>query len=203
MKWRFLMLVAIIAMSLFACKNKKTIVTEPVEVVAAVDSSAIFEAQKNLVADSLNAIINGTSALSLEEQQSYVDELKSRNFSDAKILNLIIKASDKIKEALEARNVKVKPLKNQLEENFAKIMNAASYAEADMIINETLEKFESPETPVLIILYRQNDEIDYDKPTTIKDYLNYLKLQKKSNADIDQVFLNTDGKIKSLDLMHK
>lgn len=203
MKWRFLMLVAIIAMSLFACKNKKTIVTEPVEVVAAVDSSAIFEAQKNLVADSLNAIINGTSALSLEEQQSYVDELKNRNFSDAKILNLIIKASDKIKEALEARNVKVKPLKNQLEENFTKIMNAASYAEADMIINETLEKFESPETPVLIILYRQNDEIDYDKPTTIKDYLNYLKLQKKSNADIDQVFLNTDGKIKSLDLMHK
>jgi len=201
MKWRMLLLSAIIMASLFACKNKEKLVTDPVTPV--VDSVQIYQNQMAMVTDSLNAIINGTTALSLEEQEKYVQSLTKKGFKDVNVLNLIIKASEKIKERKAAKEVKVKPLQTTLEENFAKIMNASSYAEADAVIKETLEKFENPEAPVLIILYRQGEDVDYDKPTNIKDYLNYLKLQKKSNADIDQIFLNSNGKIKSLDLLHK
>lgn len=201
MKWRMLLLSAMVMVTLFACKNKEKLVTDPV--TPAVDSVKVYQQQMAMVTDSLNAIINGTSALSLEDQEKYVQSLTNRGIKDVNVLNLILKAGEKIKELKAAKEVKVKPLKSQLEENFDKIMNASSYAEADAVIKETLEKFENPEAPVLIILYRQGTDVDYDKPTNIKDYLNYLKLQKKSNADIDQIFLNTDGKIKSLDLMHK
>ncbi len=201
MKWKMLLLFAIIMVSLFACKNKEKLVTDPIN--PAVDSVQIYHNQMAMVTDSLNAIINGTTGLSLEDQEKYLQSLTKRNIKDVNVLNLIIKAGEKIKEIKAAKEVKVKPLQTTLEDNFEKIMNAASYAEADAVIKETLEKFENPEAPVLIILYRQGEDVDYDKPTNIKDYLNYLKLQKKSNANIDQIFLNSNGKIKSLDLMHK
>jgi hypothetical protein len=203
MKFKFWVLIALVTVSLFACKGKKKLLEEPKVDVVVVDSTALYQKHMAIITDSLNAIVNGTSALSLEEQQNYLNNLKKQNIKDVNVLNLIIKANDVVNNSIEAKNKAIKPMKSQLEDNFAKIINAANYAEADAVIKETLDKFENADAPVLIILYKQGTDVDYDKPTTIKEYLNYLKLQKKSNADIDQIYMNTNGKIKSLDLMHK
>ena len=45
--------------------------------------------------------------------------------------------------------------------------------------------------------------VDYDKPTTIKRYLDFLKDQKVNRNNVDSYLLDQNGKIKELDLIKK
>jgi serine protease inhibitor len=45
--------------------------------------------------------------------------------------------------------------------------------------------------------------VDYDKPTTIKRYMDFVRDQKASRNAVDSYMLDTDGKIKELDLIKK
>ena len=47
---------------------------------------------------------------------------------------------------------------------------------------------------------KSGDIIDYDRPTTIKNYLNYLKDTKNDINRIDKIIYDDNGKIKELDL---
>ncbi|HWA33607.1 MAG TPA: hypothetical protein VG737_05735 [Cyclobacteriaceae bacterium] len=90
--------------------------------------------------------------------------------------------------------------KAKLGKYFDGIANAASTASANSSINEALAMFASPETPVLIIISGSGDQKDYDRPTTIKDYLNYLKDQKKNINKIENLQIDASGKITEVEL---
>ena len=97
----------------------------------------------------------------------------------------------------------MKKPKNVLEKNFASIASSASTTQANRIINETLTLFASNNVPVLIIISQAGGFNDYDRPTTIEDYLNYLKDQKVNRNSVYNLKLNDDGKITEVELIKK
>lgn len=88
----------------------------------------------------------------------------------------------------------------RLNQYFGVIAGSSNVSSANANINEALSLFASPETPVLIVISEEGGTKDYDKPTTIKQYLNYLKDQKKNPNAISDIKTNGEGKITELEL---
>ncbi len=86
---------------------------------------------------------------------------------------------------------------------FEAIANAPSTNSANSSIKEALTMFASPMVPVLIAIYYGPDDVDYDEPTTIDKYLNYIKDQKKNVNQINDMTTNGAGKITELELIKK
>jgi hypothetical protein len=91
--------------------------------------------------------------------------------------------------------------KAKLQEYFNAIGSAGSFASANSSISEALALFASPDAPVLIVISESGGQKDYDRPTTIKDYLNYLKDQKKQADRIGEIKYDGAGKITELELI--
>jgi hypothetical protein len=83
---------------------------------------------------------------------------------------------------------------------FNSIANSNNVNGANNSINEALAMFSSPDTPVLIVISEENGQKDYDRPTTIRNYLNYLKDQKKNPNKISNLQFDSSGKITELEL---
>lgn len=90
--------------------------------------------------------------------------------------------------------------KTRLSEYFTAITSSTNVTSANTSINEALTLFASPETPVLIVISGSGDQKDYDRPTTIKEYLHYLKDQKKNINVISDLKVNSAGKITEVEL---
>ena len=88
----------------------------------------------------------------------------------------------------------------QIEKNFQAIADANSVDYANRTISETMRFFATKDAPVFIVFYRENGVKDYDKPTTIEKYLNYLKDQKKNPNKVDKLIFNDQGKIEEIEL---
>lgn len=86
----------------------------------------------------------------------------------------------------------------RLQNYFRAIANAPSLQSANGSISETLTMFSSPDVPVLIVIYKEGGITDYDEPTTIKKYLEYLKDTKKNMATVEEMVLDNNGKIAEL-----
>ncbi|WP_245558472.1 nucleoid-structuring protein H-NS [Fulvivirga imtechensis] len=89
----------------------------------------------------------------------------------------------------------------KLEMYFEAIANANSITSANQSIDEALTMFASPQTPVLIVISESGGQKDYDRPTTIKEYLNYLKDQKKNINTIGDLQVDSRGKITEIELV--
>ena len=166
----------------------------------------------------MNAIIEGTTQWTLEDQQSRVDEIEKMDLQNPEIDELIVKA----KEVLDRKNTeaerlaeeerlrileeqeqnKMKP-QTSLEDYFAIIAAAPNADDANEKISEALDLFASPDVPVLIIIYHVGDIIDYDAPTTAVKYLNYIKDQKKVDVSVNNVKYDNNNKIVELELIKK
>ena len=88
----------------------------------------------------------------------------------------------------------------KVDQYFSTISSSSNIASANASINEALALFASPQTPVFIVISDSGGIKDYDKPTTIKDYLNYLKDQKKNINSVLSVKTDGNGKITELEL---
>jgi hypothetical protein len=88
----------------------------------------------------------------------------------------------------------------KLEQYFSAISGAPTVASANNSIQEALALFASEDTPVLIVISEEKGQKDYDRPTTIKAYLNYLKDQKKNTNRISNLQLDASGKITEVEL---
>jgi hypothetical protein len=88
----------------------------------------------------------------------------------------------------------------KLNQYFAAIASSANPASANQSINEALSMFASPDTPVLIVISESGGLKDYDRPTTIREYLHYLKDQKKNINTISSIKVNDAGKITEVEL---
>lgn len=66
-----------------------------------------------------------------------------------------------------------------------------------------MKYFQDNDTPVLIVVNILGDKKVYDEPTTIVNYLDYLKYTRKNPHTIGTFELNDDGKISKLELIVK
>ena len=92
---------------------------------------------------------------------------------------------------------------SKLENYFSSIANAGTVQSANSTIQETLAMFSNQNTPVLIVIHEENGVKDYDEPTTINNYLNYLKDTKKNLNFISDIRLDGSGKVSELELRRR
>jgi hypothetical protein len=91
----------------------------------------------------------------------------------------------------------------KLENYFNSVANSTSTDVANRTIQEALGMFSNQETPVLVVIYEENGIKDYDEPTTISKYLNYLKDTKKNLNFISDIRLDGNGRVSELELRRK
>lgn len=192
-----------ISAGMSGCKSKKKLAREQ---AAAEYASKVEQAKKDLL-----SIINDEGGMSLEEKESKLQRVKDMNLNEPEILALIRQAEDVIaaeKEALrkkweEERKKQLESSKLSLADYFALVAGASTIDNANQKIGEALGLFETPDAPVLIIISEEGDIVDYDRPTTARKYLEYLKDQKKNLNEIKNIEYNENGKIKLLELIKK
>lgn len=112
------------------------------------------------------------------------------------------KAEEEQQARLQKENdLKAREPKAKLQEYFNAIAGSGSANSANSSIQEALTLFSSEDTPVLIVIHEEGGQKDYDKPTTIKQYLNYIKDVKKSPDKVGEIQFDSSGKIKELELI--
>ena len=191
-----------------SCKSKKQLAKEAAE--------AEYKARVSEAVKDLTAILNDEVVWTLEEKDNRVQTIKDWNLQNAEVDDLLFQVEKKLareraqaeqrarEEAEAARAAEAARLpKNVLERNFASICSASSVTQANRIINETLNLFESNNAPVLIIISQAGGFNDYDRPTTIENYLNYLKDQKVNRNKVYNLKTNDNGKITEVELIKK
>ncbi len=90
------------------------------------------------------------------------------------------------------------PSKTEKLENYFSAIATGTDASANANINEAIGLFSNQAAPVLIIIYNADGTTDYDEPTTIKKYLEYLKDTKNNAAKVEEMVLDEKGMIKEL-----
>jgi len=142
---------------------------------------------------------------SADELEADLNAIKRENLHDSEIDGLIGRVEKKISD-MRSGGAESLPLKAQLENAFTTIANSAktgNMTQSESTIGKTLQLFSSDDVPVLIIISREGSTVDYDKPTTIRRYLNLLKDTKTSRNNVDAIMTDDEGKIKGLDLIKK
>jgi len=186
-----------------ACKSKKKLAQE--------QAAAEYARKVETAKQDLLSIINDEGNMSLEQKESKLQRVKDMNLNEPEILALIRQAEEAIEaEKAEMRRKweeenkkKTEAVSLSLADYFALVAGASSVESANLKINETLKLFSSPDAPVLIIISKEGGLVDYDRPTTAKKYLEYLKDQKKNLNEIDKIEYDDNGKIKLLELIKK
>ncbi|MBR4391123.1 MAG: hypothetical protein IKT08_03340 [Bacteroidales bacterium] len=191
-----------------SCKSKKRLAKEAAE--------AEYKAKVAEAVRDLTAILDDETPWTLEEKIHRVQTIKDWNLQNAEVDDLLFQVEKKLareraqaeQEAEEARRIQEAQLqaqqpRNVLETNFSRIASASNTTQANSIINETLKLFASNNVPVLIIISQAGGFNDYDRPTTIENYLNYVKDQKVSRNKVNELKFNDDGKITEVELIKK
>ncbi len=187
-----------------SCKSKKKLAKQE------------YEAKLTQAKTDLNAIINGETQWTLEEQRARIEEIEKADFQDTEIDELIVKAKsaidDKQAEAeriaeeerlRELESQKVIEKETSIEDYFAIIAAAPDAETANEKISEAMQLFAAPDVPVLIIIYHLGDIVDYDAPTTAEKYLNYIKDQKSVTVHVNNIKYDDNNKITELELIKK
>ena len=209
---RFLLVMLMLTIAMggtTSCKSKKKIAREQ---AAAEYAARVDQAKKDLT-----AILNDATDWALSEKEARVATIKSWNLQDEEVVNLLDQVADKLARERpdEVRKLEEERLKKAEEERlkskankYSSIENillsiaaAPDVATANMKINQALQLFATPDAPVLIIISQAGGFNDYDRPTTIKRYLEYLKDHKIYNNSIEQVKYDASGKITELELI--
>ena len=184
------------------CKNQQKVAEEQ---AAAVRAENIAKAKEILL-----SILNDDGQMTLAEKERKLRQAKALGADDPEVQQLIAQVEELLQKEREAvpqapeETVKVDPsLEESLDNLFVDIASSPSASSANSLIEQGLSMFDSPQTPVLIIISLSGNLKDYDQPTTIDRYLNYLKDHKKSPNKIYQVKKDDSGKISELELIRK
>jgi uncharacterized protein YpmB len=205
------LLIIIASVGVFSCKSQKKM---------AAKQAAEEQARKVAKAKAdLEELLSDNTGLTLTEKESRLKVIKDMNIEDAEVQELIVKVEDKLKREREALTAKEQAerlarereeqLKREvtepkgLSEYFNLIAGSNNLATTNRYISEALQLFASDDTPVLIIVSKSGDMVDYDRPTTIRKYLEYLKDQKVVRNVIENVVYDANGKITELELIKK
>jgi hypothetical protein len=194
-----------------SCTSKKKLARE--------QAAAEYAAKVKQSVTDLNAIVDGTTNWTLDEQAKRLDVIKSYNLDDQEVKDLIVKAEstismkraemarkaeeEKLRAEEEARKLAEQSKYSPIESRFDAVASAGSVDDANRQIEMTLPMFATPDVPVLIIISQSGGFNDYDRPTTISLFLNYLKDKKKNVFKVETVKEDSQGKITELELIKK
>lgn len=194
-----------------SCKSKKKLARE--------QAAAEYAAKIDRATKDLTAILNDETSWTLAEKETRLATIKEWQLQDEHVLDLIDQVEDKLsreraeanrmaeeerlRKEEEARQAREAAKYGSLESQFLAIAGAPDMAAANEKIARTLTLFSSPDVPVLIIISQAGGFNDYDRPTTIGKYLDYLKDQKVYTNTIEQVKYDSNGKITELELIKK
>jgi len=210
---QILILVFIVAISAgeFSCKSQKKIAAEE---AAASEARKIAKAKADL-----EELLSDNTGFTLNEKESRLKVIKDLNIQDPEVQELIVKVDEKLKREREALMAKERAEKlarereealrregtekKGLDDYFDLISSSSNLATSNRYIGEALGLFASEEVPVLIIVSKSGNVVDYDRPTTIRKYLEYLKDQKVVRNKIENVVYDANGKITELELIKK
>lgn len=200
----FLMIGGIV-FSTSACKSKKKLAQE----AAAKEYADKVEKAKA----ELQSILDDNGTMPLAEMERRLNDIKSQNLNDPGVNALIKQVENKI--AKEKARLKMLEEQKQLEKEkknvgygyindyFIQIAYAKDVTTANSKITEAMKLYAGKDVPVLIIISQADGITDYDKPTTIEKYLNFVKDQKKYTNDIFSVKFDSYGQITELELIKK
>jgi len=190
----FILLIAVSLVSLSSCKSKKKVVDIEEDEIEVVNPNIM----KSKTA--LQKILDDDGTMTIAEKEKILNDIKALNLDDAELNDMIAQVEKKIAEdkaELERQKEAAKP-ENMLKSYFGKIANASNETEANGYIDNALEMFTSPKSTVLIIIAEDAHMKDYDKPTNITKYLNYLKDTKNNNNSVEEIKWDANKKIKTL-----
>jgi hypothetical protein len=200
----FLMIGGIV-FSTSACKSKKKLAQE----AAAKEYADKVEKAKA----ELQSILDDNGTMPLAEMERRLNDIKSQNLNDPGVNALIKQVEDKIAKEkarlkmLEEQKKLEKEKKNvgygYINDYFIQIAYAKDVTTANNKIVEAMKLYAGKDVPVLIIISQADGITDYDKPTTIEKYLNFVKDQKKYTNDIFSVKFDSYGQITELELIKK
>jgi hypothetical protein len=199
--WLILILTGALSFGVTGCKSKKKLA----EAQAAEERARMIAKAK---ADLL-AILNDRGDMTLEYKERELARIKALNIDDDEIRDLIRQVEAHLareRERLareESERARGEAQYRQLDSYFNRIAGASNLDAANSIINEALGNFASPDIPVLIIIHRQGNQVDYDEPTTIQKYLHYLKDQRRNINMVDRLAYDNNGKIREIELIRK
>ncbi len=202
--------IAFASVGIFSCKSQKKLAAEQ---AAAAEARKIAKAKADL-----EELLSDNSGLSLDEKENRLKTIKDMNIQDEEVQHLIVKVEEKLKREREtlAAKERAERLAREREEQlrresgpkglgdyFNMIATSPNLATANRYIDEALGLFASDDVPVLIIISKSGGTVDYDRPTTIRKYLEYLKDQKINRNKIENVIYDANGKITELELIKK
>ncbi len=208
-----LMIVLIVGISAgtYSCKSKKKLAEQE---AAAARARKIAKVKADL-----EELLSDSSPLTLDEKEKKLQIIKDMNIDDPEVKELIAQVEQKLARDREAQAAKerAEKLRKEREERlkaggaenksladyFAAISSSNNLATSNRLIEEALQLFASDDVPVLIIISEAGPEKDYDRPTTIRKYLEYLKDQKVNRNAIENVIYDANGKITELELIKK
>jgi hypothetical protein len=178
---------------------------------------AAQEQRDKAVQDALKSLkaLMTDNGMSLEQKRAEWNRIKNLNLNHPEVNELLEKvdaylklqeqrmAEDKAEaERRAAEKEKSKKAFQQVLTHFERIANAPSVDDANRHIQEALGLFTSAQVPVLIVISTApNGSKDYDRPTTIRKYLDYIKDQRRYEKQADLLKLDEQGKIKELELI--
>ncbi|MFT7588009.1 MAG: hypothetical protein ACI959_000215 [Limisphaerales bacterium] len=189
-----------------SCKAKKQ---------AQADKAAVemLAAQTEQAKQDLIGLLSDNTGKTLAQKEAELQKLKDLGLKDPEVLSLINQVETKLAkeraEMEEAQKLAAEKERNgkeqiQLEARqraintaFANVARTGSHAD----INSTLELFSSGNVPVLIVISNVGGVKDYDKPTTIKLYLEHLKDTKSIEEQVSQMVYDGNGKIAQVEMV--
>ncbi|MCD4732012.1 MAG: hypothetical protein K8R74_15505 [Bacteroidales bacterium] len=202
-----LLLIGGVAFSTGGCKSKKKLAQE---------AAAKEYAEKVTKAKAeLQAILDDNGTMPLSEMERRLNDIKAQNLNDPEVDQLILKVEAKIaleKERLAKLKEEEMKRKKAEEERtrydyindyFYQIARAGDVTAANAKISEAMKLYANKDVPVLIIISQADGITDYDKPTTIENYLNFVKDQKSYSNKIHNVKFDEYGQITELELIKK
>lgn len=137
-----------------------------------------------------------------DDLERELNAIKAMNINDSDVKRLIQQVEDRIKKMREAAgNISGN---SDLDAYFNQVIQLAKSGNIEltnMKIRDILRFFTGPEADLLIIIYKDGDIVDYDKPTTIGAYLNYLKDHKINSNTTYSIEWDNNGKIKLVELI--
>lgn len=211
-KVMIILMVVFIAIGGTSCKSKKKIAAEK----AAIELANKIEQAKA----SLRDLLRDDNSKTYQEKKNELDRIKAMQLRDPEVEDLINQVEAKLeKERIallkkqeedarkraedEARQAQQSKLDN-INSHFFSVASAPSVTEANSRIDRAISLYASKDVPVLIILSKYgNDQKDYDRPTTIEKYLNYIKDIRKYNKKIEDLKYDDFGKIIEIELIKK
>jgi hypothetical protein len=207
-----ILLILVATAGMYSCKSQKKMAAKE---AAETEAKKIAKAKADL-----ELLLSDNSGLTLVEKESRLNSIKALNIEDPEVKALIVKVEDKLKREREALTAKerAEQLTREREEQlrregaaapkglaeyFDLIAKTTDLTASNKYITEALGLFANENVPVLIIIAKSGDVVDYDRPTTIRKYLEYIKDQKISSNSIENVVYDASGKITELELIKK